>query len=246
MTASSYAQATPGTLAEVPAPAGWQWHYAEQQDAAVMVLPNRAEITVSTTLPGDPARLLRALLTALPGGTQYAPLVEVVPDGDRPAAEIRITDVTPREWIRVVTAGSLSAVVRARTVAALEELVPHVERLSTGVRVREPAWPPLVVGRYQIGSSSSSDYGGDAIFAQDYVTLHPGGAAETSVDIGGGGQLGTVVGRGASAARWEVRGSRLLFFEGPEAMTNFHCAAFRNGLELIAPDGRRVNAVRLG
>ena len=108
----------------------------------------------------------------------------------------------------------------------------------------EATRPAIVVGTYQTSSMQSTDWSGDGIFRQEYVTLYANGAAEQSSNTGG--QVGDVSLSGSGSttgARWEVRGNRLLVF-GEDYFLNHGLQAFNNGLELYDQDGSQYLWVR--
>lgn len=235
--------ATPGAVAVVPVPRGWQGQYVEKWDAVVIGRPQHTEALVTVGPPVEPAAILRAMLTQM-GAAEYAGRVEPLRLGGVEGASMRAEVGGVRHWLIALPRDGVVLVVRAQSHGSFEELEPALRDVVLNSRIAAAEYPPLVVGHYQIGSQSSVDSSG-GLYARDFVTLHADGAVETSGSVSGtvGGVSALGQGRGA-AGRWEVRGNRLLVWDGGEGFTNYLVKAFRNGLELQAGDNRPVLAVR--
>jgi hypothetical protein len=235
---------TPGALASVPVPGGWQSRYIEQGDVVVMGIPQRSEVLVTVAPAAPPAVVLRSLLAEL-NSLEYASRIEPVEIGGLRGALMRADVNDVRHWFAAVARDQVVLLVRAISTASFAELEPIGHSLVRNTRIAPATYPPLVVGHYQIGSESSADSRG-GLYARDFLTLHPDGAVETSGSISGSVGGVSALGQGRRAAgTWEVRGNRLLIWDGEEGFVNFRVQAFRNGLELHAPGrDRPILAVR--
>lgn len=235
-------QTTPGSIAMVPVPEGWQWEYNEQLDTVVMLRPNWSQVFVSIYAPVNPAPLLRALLYQL-GGPHRVSEVRMVRFAGLEGASAQV-DQPSRDWLLVLGREDVALLLRGQTLGSFTELTPVLEKVA---RYTEPApatWPPDFVGKYRASMPSSMD-GGEPR-RQDYYTLHPDGRLESSTFTDGtafgvSAATGKYRGRGPY---WEVRGNRLLIFDGRIVFTNFLVKALGNNLELHDQRNNRILAAR--
>ncbi len=233
---------TPGSLASVPVPEGWQAQYNHQTDSLVMVQPGQSEVYVSVYAPIDPIMLLRSMLSEM-GGYQYVDQVKPINFAGIEGASVQIEAQT-RDWLMVLRHDSLLLLIRGKSVGSFEDLAPVLEVIARDTRAAPATWPPIVVGRYQTSASSSVNIR-DGLYAEDYYTLHPNGLMESSTFIGGDVGGTPVFDKSREVGpHWEVRGNRLLIFDGQNGFTNFLVKAFNNGLELHDQNNNRVMAVR--
>lgn len=233
---------TSGSLASVPVPEGWQAQYAPDHDTVFLSNGGESEILVSIYAPADPVQALQAVCQML-GVPQYASHVKPITFAGLEGASLQV-DAQIREWRMGLQRDSLLLSLIGRTQRAFTDLEPALARIATDTQLAEAQWPPAVAGTYQIGSMTSSSYGG-AIFAQDYMVLHPNGVAEKRFNMGGGvGGISPYMDTSDAGSRWQVRGDRLFLFGADGSFDNWQMKVFRNGLELVDSQGNRTNAVR--
>lgn len=238
------AQQTSGTIARFGLPAGFQYQYDETADTLFLLEPQRRQLVVFVWGPGDTAEAVANLLAEL-GAAAYAPQITSVTIGGLRGSEVRIdAGGGAKDRTLALAFDGMLLGFWGKTVGDYTDLDEPVTTILGSLSLAPPTHPQIVVGTYQTRSSTSTDWSGDGLFRQEYVTLYANGSAERSSHIGG--QVGDVgvTGTGRSGGvRWEVRGNRLLFY-ADDYFLNFGLQAFGNGLELADQDGTQHLWVR--
>jgi len=237
-------QQTPGTIARFGLPAGFQHQYNEAADSLILLEPERHQLVLFVWAPGDTDEAVAALLSEL-GAQDYRRNIQPVTIAGLRGSEVRI-DVGGGAKDRIIALpfGGMLLGIWGKTAGGFSDLDAPIATVIGSLSLAEATRPAIVVGTYQTSSMQSTDWSGDGIFRQEYVTLYANGAAEQSSNTGG--QVGDVSLSGSGSttgARWEVRGNRLLVF-GEDYFLNYGLRAFNNGLELYDQDGSQYLWVR--
>ena len=235
-------QTTPGSIATVPVPEGWQWEYNEQLDTVVLLRPNWSQVFISIYAPVNPAPLLRALLYQL-GGPHRVSEVKMIRFAGLEGASAQV-DQPSRDWLLVLGREDVVLLLRGQTLGSFTELMPVLEKVARGTEPAPATWPRNLVGKYH--ASAPSPNNGNGPLRQDYYTFHPDGHVESSTfaratAFGVTAAIGKYRGRGP---HWEVRGNRLLIFDGRVVFTNFLVKARGNALELYDQRNNKIVATR--
>jgi len=242
--ATAQAVTTPGALATVPVPPGFKGEYAARQDLVVLAKPEHSEVAVAIGPPLEAREVLRLLLAGA-GAQDRAGQIEPIALGDLKGASFRAEEGGVRFWLLAVPRDGMVLVIRAQTMGTFVELEPALRTVARQSRFAPPEYPPLVIGRYQIGAHSSSVDSRGALYGQEYVTLRADGVVESETSIGGTVGSVSALGQGRrESGRWAVRGNRLLIWDGSEEYNNFLVKAFQNGLELYGEADKPLLAVR--
>ncbi len=237
-------QRTSGAIARFGLPAGFQYQYVEASDTLFLLEPERRQLVVFVWGPGDTAEAVADLLAEL-GAAAYASQVTSATIAGLRGSEVRIdTGGGAKDRIVALAFDGMLLGFWGKTAGDYPDLDQPMTTIVGSLSLAPATHPPNVVGTYQTRSSASTDWRGDGLFSQEYVTLYANGSAERSSNIGGQvGDVGVARGARTGGMRWEVRGKRLLLY-GDGHFLNYGLQAFSNGLELVDQDGRQHLWVR--
>ena len=237
-------QQTPGAIARLGVPAGFQYQYDPTTDAVVLLEPERRQLLVFAAGPGDTADAVMSLLAEL-GGQTYARDIRPVSIAGTTGSEVRIDAGSgAKDRILALAFEGMLLGFWGKTVGDPSDLDGPITAVIRSLSLAAAIHPQIVVGMYQTRSTASTDWRGDGLFSQEYVTLAADGTAQRSSHIGGQvGDVGVGSAGRTTGARWEVRGNRLLLYSDG-SFFNYTVQAFRNGLELYDQDGRQYLWVR--